>query len=128
MLVNLTPSQVMALTAILGAELLDRETAPDVHIDVVRQVETTPEELLRLLLDLSVGLGEWPESGDRQMILLALAILALDKPDWHDALRRIATQFRGGDPIADGASYALDGAWLFDEYRRRHAPRFFTRP
>jgi len=50
MMIDLSPSQVRALTGIL----LDTLTRPDavrVHVDVVEQVETTPEELLVLLMD-----------------------------------------------------------------------------
>jgi hypothetical protein len=35
--------------------------------------------------------------GDRQMILLALAELALSRPGWDDALRRIAEHYRGSE-------------------------------
>lgn len=35
--------------------------------------------------------------GDRAMILLALSELALSRPGWDDALRRIAERFYGGE-------------------------------
>lgn len=50
MKVDFTPSQIMALLSIVGGVL----TTPghvEVHHDVVRQVDTTPEELLLILMD-----------------------------------------------------------------------------
>lgn len=55
MLVDLSPSQVMALANIV-LENMRHPAAAAVHIDIVRQVETTPEDLLRLLVDVGAGI------------------------------------------------------------------------
>jgi len=49
---------------------------------------------------------------DRQALLLALAILALDRPGWDDYLADIAGKF------------GENGRTLYDEFRRLHADRF----
>lgn len=37
------------------------------------------------------------EEEDRQMILLAIAELAADRPGWEETLRRLAGELRGGE-------------------------------
>lgn len=49
--------------------------------------------------------------GERQMILLALAELALSRPGWDDALRRIAKNYDDG------------GLPMFEELKRLNADR-----
>ena len=48
---------------------------------------------------------QWPEEHDRQLLLLALAICALDAPGFDEALRRIAAQLRGGPGEQDGVPF-----------------------
>ncbi len=54
------------------------------------------------------------EEGDRQMLLLALAICALDRPGWDHALGSIAANIPGGTP-------------LYEEFKRLNADRFVAR-
>lgn len=54
------------------------------------------------------------EPGERDMVLLALAICALDRPGWFDALTRIAEKYHGRD--------------AFLEFHQLNADRFAHRP
>ena len=120
MLVDLSPSQVLALANIVAHDLLQPDHV-EVHVDIVRRVETTPEELLYLLVDLGAGRRQWPDEHDRQLLLLALAICALDAPGFDDALRRIAAQLRGGPGEQDGVP-------LYEVFKRFNRDRWQTSP
>jgi hypothetical protein len=65
MLIDLTPSELLALRDIV-ADYLTRPLHGEVFVDVVNQVETTPEQLLQRLLHLSDGL-----SPDARALLVA---------------------------------------------------------
>jgi hypothetical protein len=54
------------------------------------------------------------EEGQRQMTLLALAKLAIERPGWVWALEQIALLM--DDPEPDGKPY------MFGEFRKIHAP------
>jgi hypothetical protein len=54
------------------------------------------------------------EEGQRQMTLLALAKLSIERPGWLWALEQVALLM--DDPEPDGKPY------LFEEFRRIHAP------
>ena len=53
---------------------------------------------------LTLATPEDDDERDRQLLLLALAELALRRPGWDETLRRLAGRLRGGD--------------LFDEFKR----------
>lgn len=116
MIVELTRSQVMALANIL-ASTIQQPGHIEVHHDVVRGVDTTPEELLRLFLELGADRIQWPEEADRQLLLLALAICALDKPGFDGALRRIAGQIRGGPGEENGTR-------MYETFKRLNVDRW----
>jgi hypothetical protein len=48
------------------------------------------------------------EEGDRQLVLLSLALCSVQRPGFYYALAKIADQF--------------DGRHMFDEFRRLNAP------
>jgi hypothetical protein len=52
--ITFTPSQVMALATLVG-EHMRMAGHTEVFIDAVRCVETTPEDLLKILLDAGRG-------------------------------------------------------------------------
>jgi hypothetical protein len=54
------------------------------------------------------------EEGQRQMTLLALAKLSIERPGWLWALEQVALLM--DDPEPDGKPY------MFGEFRRTHAP------
>lgn len=60
--------------------------------------------------------GEPLDHADRQAIVLALAILALDRPGWIEYLKRIAARF------------GPNGDALFEEFHRFNADRWRTAP
>lgn len=57
------------------------------------------------------------EEEDRQMILLALAELALSRPGWNDTLTRLSSVFATGDGAVD------NGRALFEGFKRTSADR-----
>jgi hypothetical protein len=120
MLVDLTLSQVMALANIVATNIQQPDHI-EVHHDVVRGVDTTPEELLRLLVDVGAGQRQWPEEADRQLLLLALAICALDAPGFDQALRGIAAQLRGGPGEQDGTP-------MYEVFKRFNRDRWLASP
>lgn len=61
------------------------------------------------------------DAADRQMVLLALAELALSRPGWDHALGEIAERFSTPSPEA------MSGRELFDQFKEQRIPRF-TRP
>lgn len=61
---------------------------------------------------------EFDES-ECQMILLALACLALGRPGFDDALRRLATTLDGSSSLSE----LSDSAVLYDEFKRLNADR-----
>lgn len=50
MLIELSPAQLRALTGML-LDTITRPAHTEVHVDIVEQVETTPEDLLVLFMD-----------------------------------------------------------------------------
>lgn len=111
MLVDLTPAQVLALANIV-ADLVER------HVDVEPLAE---KKLLQLLVDVRAERRLWPEEHDRQLLLLALAICALDTPNFDDALRNIASQVRGGPGEQDGTP-------MYEVFKRFNRDRWQTSP
>jgi hypothetical protein len=82
-------------------------------------VDLDPNQVAVLVADREHGgrsLHVWPEEGDRQLLLRALAIAALDSPGFDFALRVIAAQLRGGP--------GEDGTALYDDFKRFNADRF----
>jgi hypothetical protein len=57
------------------------------------------------------------EEGERQMLLMALAHLAVERPGWDDALNRIAVRI---DNVKDGR------AVMYDEFRAMHRRELVT--
>jgi len=57
------------------------------------------------------------DAADRQMVLLALAELALSRPGWDYALGEIAERFSPPSPEA------ISGRELFDQFKRLNADR-----
>ena len=57
------------------------------------------------------------DEGERQMMLMALAHLAVERPGWDDALNRLALKF--GDAPERGRAAMYDG---FRQLRRRCVP------
>lgn len=100
MLVDLTPSQVMALGDILLAYTMTPGHI-EVFVDVVHQVETRPEDLLRLFVDVGAGLHAVLHTPARlqQTILEMRSAVALSR------------QFN--TPVAD-AQLVLDWAEQFE--------------
>jgi hypothetical protein len=114
-LVDLSPGDVMALSSVL-LEYLMHPTHTEVFVDVVNGTETTPEKLLQRFVDLGAGIGGWPDDADTQMLILALAICALDRPGWNEALLRIVQRI-----APERGDYC---ARLFDEFKRLNDDRF----
>lgn len=56
------------------------------------------------------------EEGDRQMILLAIAELALSRPGWDWTLGRLAE-------LLSTSATAADGRLMFEEFKRCNADR-----
>ena len=52
----------------------------------------------------------WPSEQERQMLLLALAKLSLERPGWEDALNRFALKHDDGD----------ERAVMYDQFRDMH--------
>ena len=48
------------------------------------------------------------DESQRQLIMLALARLSLDRPGWHFALGEVAKQFPGGPELYDEFRYITD--------------------
>jgi hypothetical protein len=117
MLINLSHAHALALCDML-AEYIRTPGHTEIFVDVVRDVETRPEVLLGYLLGVCNGGYTWPEEADRQLLLLALALAALDRPGFASALRLIAAQIPGGKPGE------TDGTGLYDEFKRLNADRF----
>lgn len=109
MLVELTRSQVMALGDILVNEL-HRPGHTERYLDASTGTETTIEDLLRVFVNMGCGLHTWPEEGDRQLLLLALALCSVARPGFDYALRNLAAQVRGGP--------GPDGVELFENFKR----------
>jgi hypothetical protein len=58
------------------------------------------------------------EEGNRQMMLLAIAELALSRPGWDDALGHIAETLSAAEPGA-----VADGRQIFEAFKRTNADR-----
>jgi hypothetical protein len=73
---------------------------------------------------------EIESEGDRDALLLALAILSLDRPGWLDYLRGLAGRI-GGDvtPLSHTkVSPGVAGEGAFDYFRRANADRWAAAP